>query len=75
MNERTKAIVSACVVLVVQVAGYFGLTLDAGMVQDGIIIICMIATCAYGIWKNHNFTEAAADAQRYLDALRHKDED
>ena len=70
MSERMKAIVSAVVIIIVQVAGYYGLTLDAGMVQDAIIIIIMLATCGYGIWKNHNFTEAAGKAQAYLDELK-----
>ena len=75
MNERMKAIVSAVVIIVVQVAGYFGLNLDAGMVQDEIIIAIMLISCMWGIWKNHNFTQSAIDAQKYLDALRHKDDD
>ena len=71
MNTETiKAIVSALGVLIVAGAGMFGFDLDAGMVQNGLSIAAFIAAFAYGIWKNHNFTAAAQEAQKLCDALK-----
>jgi hypothetical protein len=71
MNMETiKACVSALGVLIVAGAGLFGFDLDAGMVQNGLSVLAFIAAFAWGIWKNHNFTEAAQDAQAYLDMLK-----
>ena len=71
MNTETiKACVSALGVLIVACAGMFGFDVDAGMVQNGLSILAFVAAFAYGIWKNHNFTEAAQDAQAYLDMLK-----
>lgn len=71
MNTETiKACVSALGVLIVACAGMFGFDLDAGMVQNGLSALAFIAAFAWGIWKNHNFTKAAQEAQKVCDALK-----
>lgn len=70
-SEKTKAAVSAVVILVINLAMYFfGVTLDANVIVEGIMGIILIAATLYGIWKNHNFTEAAALGQQVLDAVK-----
>lgn len=68
--ERIKAIVSAVVVLVVNVAALLGYNLDADVTHQVLLVIVMLAATGWAIWKNHNFTDAAAEAQRYLDELK-----
>ena len=70
MDERTKAVVSAAIVLAVNIASLFGATLDLGMVQNVVFGIISIASTIYAIWKNHNFTDEAIDAQDYLNELK-----
>lgn len=71
MNMETiKACVSALAVLIVAGAAALGIDLDAGMVQNGLSIVAFLAALAWGIWKNHNFTKAAQDAQAFLDMLK-----
>lgn len=70
MDERTKAIISAIVILIVNIAAMFGVSLDANVWFSGLCAIVMLATNIYAIWKNHNFTSEAAEAQAYLDNLK-----
>lgn len=70
MTERTKAIVSAIVVLVVEAAGLAGVTLDSDTVTQVASAAVVIVVTIYSIWKNHNFTDAAIQAQGALDALK-----
>ena len=69
-RERIVAIVRLLVMLASAVAGGFGLTLDPDSL--GTIAACAVALVAgvYGWWKNNNLTEAAQDAQAYLDAVK-----
>ena len=66
-RERIVAIVRLLVMLVSAVAGGFGLTID----PDGLatIVACAVALVAgvYSWWRNNNVTEAATEAQHYLD--------
>ena len=73
MDEKTKAVVSAAILLVVNVAALFGASLDLGLVQNVVFGLITIVSTLYGIWKNHNFTPEAEQAQEYLDALKGKD--
>lgn len=74
MNTETiKACVSALGVLIVAGAGAIGIDLDAGMVQNGLSAIAFLGALAYGIWTNHNFTEAAQRAQVLLNSLKRGD--
>ena len=70
MDEKTKAVVSAAILLAVNVAALFGASLDLGMVQNVAFGLITIVTTLYGVWKNHNFTSEAVEAQAYLDDLK-----
>ena len=69
-RERIVAIIRLVIMLVSAVAGGFGLTIDPDSL--GTIAACAVALAAgvYGWWKNNNLTEAAQDAQAYLDAVK-----
>lgn len=70
MSERAKAIVSAVVVLVVEAAGLAGVTLDTDTVTQVASAAAVLLVTVYSIWKNHNFTSAAATAQALLDGIK-----
>lgn len=69
-RERIVAIVRLVIMLVSAVAGGFGLTIDPDSL--GTIVACGVALAAgvYSWWKNANVTEAATEAQRYLDSIK-----
>ena len=71
-RERIVAIIRLVIMLVSAVAGGFGLTLDPDSL--GTIAACAVALVAgvYGWWKNNNLTEAAQDAQAYLDSIKER---
>lgn len=70
MDEKKKAVISAAIILAVNVAALFGVQLDADLVHKVVFGVISIATTIYGVWKNHNFTTEAAKAQAYLDMLK-----
>lgn len=71
MDERIKAIISAIVVIVVNAAALMGIDIgDGADIQDALFAIAWIASLAWAIWKNHNFTHAAAEGQRVVDAIK-----
>lgn len=74
-RDRVVAIVRLLVMLASAVAGGFGLTLDPDAL--GTIAACVLAVAAgiYSWWKNNNLTEAAQEAQEYLDAIRRDSSD
>ncbi len=73
MDEKTRSIVSAVVLLVISTAGLFGLKLENGLVTDIVSAIAVLASAIYGIWKNHNFTAEAVQAQQFLNDLKGKE--
>ena len=68
--ERIKAIVSAIVVLVVNLAAVLGFDLDADVTHQVLLLVLVVVATVWGCWKNHNLTKAAALAQGFLDALK-----
>lgn len=70
MDEKTKATISAAIVLAVNMAALFGVSLEQGMVANVVFGLITIAATIYAAWKNHNFTTEAARAQEYLDLLK-----
>lgn len=73
IDEQQKAVISAAIILLVNVAALFGASLDADMVQKVAFGLISIAFTIYGVWKNHNFTPEAIKAQEYLDTLKDGD--
>ena len=70
MSERTKAIISAAVVIVVNVAAIYGISLDQGMLLNALCAVADLAAMVWAIWKNHNFTYAAAQGQMVVDKIK-----
>ena len=71
-KEQTVSLVRGFALLIVMVAGMFGLHLDEDTAQVIAIGIAMVAIMVYSLWKNHNITPAAALAQQVLDLLKEK---
>ena len=69
-RERIVAIVRLLVMLASAVAGGFGLAIDADSLAT--IVACGVALVAgvYSWWRNNNVTQAATEAQHYLDSIR-----
>ena len=70
MNEKTKAIISAIVVLIANLAALWGVSIDQGVWVNGLCAIVMLISSIWAIWKNHNFTQEAAEAQIVLNDLK-----
>lgn len=69
-KEQITSLIRGLAILLVSVAGMFGLTIEQETAQLIIIGVAMVVIIAYGLWKNHNLTGAAALAQRVLDLLK-----
>lgn len=74
MNERIKAIISTLAVLVVQILALFGVKVEENSFVNAVAVIVSVAVSIYACWKNHNFTDEAARAQRLLDDLKSKND-
>ena len=70
MNEQIKAFVSSIVSIVVIGAGILGIAIDPDAVATVVYAVAIIAVIIWDIWTNHNFTAAAAMAQKIIDALK-----
>ena len=70
MTSRIQSIVSAIAVIAVEFAAMIGLSLDTDTVIDVISAVVFIAGLLYGLWKNHNITNAAIEGQRLVNALK-----
>ena len=70
MSERTKAIISAIVIVAVNVAALLNFDLDGDAMLNALMGLAAFVSWAWAIWKNHNFTDAAAEGQRVTDALK-----
>ena len=74
MSENTKdrivAIARLAVTLIAAVAGGFGLTVDPDALYT--LAACAIALAAgvYSWYKNNNLTQAATQAQNYLESIK-----
>lgn len=76
---ETKTIVSVIVQLIVAINETlmaFGITAFSGFTEEMIYAVvstvAMVIAWGYGVWKNHNFTQAACEAQGILDQLKGK---
>lgn len=69
--ETIKASVSAIVIIVVALFGAFGIDLDSSAFENILGAIAFLAATGYGIWKNHNFTPYAQEAQQYLNIMKY----
>lgn len=69
-RDRIVAVARLVCTLAATVAAGFGLALDADALYTG--AACVIAAVCYvwSWWKNNNLTQAAQDAQEYLDSIK-----
>lgn len=72
-KETIKAVVSAAIVVLVDVLAAVGISADPSTVADAAYLVLLVAATIYGCWRNHNFTEAAQKAQAWLDELKGED--
>lgn len=71
MNTETiKALLSAVGVIIVASLGAVGIDVDADALQNVLSAVLFLAAMIYGVWKNHNFTKAAQEAQKLLDSIK-----
>lgn len=71
IDERWKAIFSAIGVIIVNAAALMGIDLgDGASIQDVLLGCAWIASLAWAIWKNHNFTFAASEGQKVINAIK-----
>jgi SPP1 family holin len=76
MSERTKAIIRLIVQMVLLInmgltlAGKNPLDIDETALTDCLTTIVTVASSIWVWWKNNNMTEAAAYAQKSLQALK-----
>ena len=73
MDERTKAIISAAVVIIANAASFYGISVNQEVWVNGICAIVMLVSTIWGIWKNHNFTFAAQQGQLVTDEIKQKE--
>ena len=70
MDERTKAIISAAVVLIANLLALWEVSIDQAVWVNGLCAIVTLAASIWAIWKNHSFTPEAIKAQKYLEQLK-----
>ena len=70
MIDRFQSISSAIAVLIVDFVAVMGLSIDTDLLVDILSAVAFIIATIYGIWKNHNFTDAAIEGQRLVNALK-----
>lgn len=69
-KEQIVSLIRGLAILIVSVAGMFGLALDEDTAQTIVIGVALVVLLVYSLWKNHNITPAAALAQQVLDLLK-----
>lgn len=71
MDERWKAIFSAVGVIIINVLALVGIDVEDGAtIQNLMLGFAWIASILWALWKNHNFTDAAAEGQRVINAIK-----
>ena len=71
-SEKVMAIARLAVSLALAIASGFGLALDADALLTGVGCVLALAAFVYSWYKNNNLTDAAVQAQHYLDAIKSK---
>jgi len=71
--NRTQSIISAIVVLIVNLASIWGLSLDANAVSMVVSGAAIMAATIWALWRNHNLTDAALAGQKVVNELKSKE--
>lgn len=69
-SERVMAIARLACTLAATVAAGFGLAVDADALYTGAACVLAVVCYAWSWWKNNNISQAAQDAQAYLDSVK-----
>lgn len=72
-SQRVAAVVRLLVMLVAAILGGFGIAFDTESVVTIVSFGIAFLMGVYNWWKNNNVTQAAQQAQNYLDAIRKED--
>lgn len=72
-TDRIVAVARLACALTASVAAGCGLALDADALMTGAMCAAALACYVWSWWKNNNVTEAARDAQKYLDSIKGKE--
>lgn len=71
MNVETiRATVSAVIVVLVAVLSAFGIEVDGDAMTNVVCAVILIGVTIYGVWTNHNFTQAAQEGQKLIDEIK-----
>ena len=70
MDERIKAIISAGIIIIVNVLALFNIAINPDIIAKAAFGVAELIATIWAIWKNHNFTLEAAQAQGYLNNLK-----
>lgn len=76
MNKEQIKAISTLAVALGALALVFAITfgaVDADALTSAVAAVLAIGTTVVAWWRNNNVTEAAQDAQRYLDSLSSKE--
>lgn len=68
--NKTQSIISAIVVLLLFIANQLGWSVSENELVEVVSAIALLAGILWGVWKNHNFTCEACDAQEVLKILK-----
>lgn len=69
-TERIIATIRALAMIVTSVAAGAGFALDANIIEQVALCVAFVAATVWGYWKNNNWTKAAQEAQKYLEAAK-----
>lgn len=69
-KQRIMAVARLACTLVSSVLAGFGLATDADALYCGVMIAAALASYLWSWWCNNNVTEAAQEAQDYLDSIK-----
>lgn len=72
MDERVKAILSASIILIVNIAALCNISVDQNSITNVMFGGADLIVTIWAIWKNHNFTKEAAHAQQFLNDLKNR---
>lgn len=68
--NRAQSIVSAIVVLIVNIGSVLGVGIDGNVANLIASVIVVVAATAWAAWRDHNFTSAALEGQKVIDQLK-----
>ena len=72
--ERVIAVARLACTLAASVAAGCGLALDADALYTGAAALIACVCYVWSWWSNNNVTQAAQEAQKYLDSIKALDE-